>query len=559
MTKQAHLQHSKRPEHITGGVALERNGLRRWRWESDGALATQPVRCRKEQWYAARALGSAPRTSADVIVRFLERDQIITVRRLRLSAADALPDPAELLGWIQSPENATHLQVCLRSPAGASGLTTLTLRPVAERDPKCHPLACVPRWSTYVPPFPLERVLLPSSLAALGDELAPLTVEVIKQPRSVTAFAKRVRGVACVLDPAWARSWGVDFATLEKCAQPAWLVVALETFADALQQADYPVRIRRHAATDELMSARVEYADVPTRGFAMQDVFPLSRVEDNGDYAMRVIQANRAWKQFADTHGCAVVLSSETPWENRTRDVVSAMCPVGRGELIATDLPWLVSEARQLTPRLARHALRMHLGAPLDDRWQYWNRWDDEHVVVRDIADLTRRYPALRTARWAPAEGGCARLGLAVADARRELDEHVLICTGRADELELHDGLPPEPFAMLMKMLARDRQDEQPWALRLLAKRALVWQFDTAGGTRFAASYQSAAQLPEASSRRVLRAYADADLPFGVVELAEHDGNAILRCAPGAGVFGNASFQYLDNLLHAIERFVRDG
>ena len=98
---------------------------------------------------------------------------------------------------------------------------------------------------------------------------------------------------------------------------------------------------------------------------------------------MRVLRADRAWKRYADEHGFATLLASETPVARHCGDVLSAARPIGGGELIATDLPWLVAglHGPLLAPRLAQHALRMHLAGPLDDRVQYWNRWDDGQIV----------------------------------------------------------------------------------------------------------------------------------------------------------------------------------
>lgn len=403
-------------------------------------------------------------------------------RRVELHPAGALG----LIGWVQAPETATSLRV-LRG----GELERLELTPVAERDPKCHPLANVPRWSIYHPPFPIQRVLLPSSLAGLQAYLPGLRVEVVRRPRSWKALAASSLGAAAILDPQWTRDLALTWNNLLTLADASWVIIDLETMARLAREAGANVELVRHREPRELMSARVEYADVCTRGFALFDVFPYSTATEDGVFAARAIRANRPWKRFAREHDLAPALTICTPWEDRDGDWLSALHAGHSGELTATDVPWLANGdfGANLAPRLIEHLLRMLTGQPLEDSVQYWNRWNDTAVLVRDIADLARRCPGLHTLRWA-GSGDVAHLGLlagsSTAPRRR------IVRTGRIDDAGLHDGIPAEPMMIFMKWLAREMQENPGGVRAWLGEDALAWQFDTADGLRFAALFEGA-------------------------------------------------------------------
>jgi hypothetical protein len=536
--------------------------VRRWRWSPEGELFSAPVRCKREQWYLARGFPAdrAAASCADLQLTFLRDDEPLAQRSVRLDAvAEAEPGEA-LLGWVQAPDEATHLQVSLPEPSAARRFDQLVLHPVAERDPKCNALANVPRWSSYRPPFPIERVVLPASLEPLVDHLSGLEVEVLATPRSVRKLAAKTAGAACVIDPAWVRGLKLGLTDLERVAAGSWMIVDLKTFA-TLINTDKPActKIITHTSEHDIMSARVEYADVPTRGFAMQDVFPYGTLAGATAFSTRVLLATAAWKRYADETGFAALLASETPWEKKCGDVLSAARPIGRGELIVTDLPWLVAgeQGRLLAPRLARHALRMHLGAPLTDDVQYWNRWDDGRVVVRDIGDMPRHYPPLRAVRWASQERGVAQLGIALpADSNTAGSRHLMIRTGRIDQLSSHDGVPPEPMAIFMKWLAREVREQTRWAKRHLRGTTVTWQFDTADGAKYVLHFDSAAGTACARPTRTLTLRTGQGWS---ARPAAHRTNGlarVIKLPADAGVFGDRSLDYQADLSRRLRRWI---
>ncbi len=542
-------QADPRDESYAGEAAL-RGG----EWSGPPREFAPPVRCRGEEWYLART--RVPDSPAPEVVTlqivFRGRRGLLGQRRLRLHSVHGRGGSREYLGWIETPPGATRLQIGLAEGFGDL-LREINLHRVAERDPKCHPLANLPRWGTYRPPLTIRRLVLSAALRELAARLPELPSDIRKRPpASFAELVRLARGNALVLDPAWARALRLGIRELEALARAAWVVVDLETFARCVTSAGLlEAELVTHRAVNGIMSARCEYADVPTRGLALQDVVPYSSIDEGGRFCTRGIRASRVWMRYADATGLATLLSSETPRADRHGDVLSAARAIEAGELLVTDLPWLASGAfgPLLAPRVTTHLLRMHLAAPLADHLQYWNRWSDGNVVVRDIADLAGRYGPLRTARWATAETGVARLGLmlpAAGQARR----HVLVSTGRIDDLADHDGLPPEPLMILMRNLAREAREQTDWARSHLADVTLTWQFDAADGVRYAVLYDAAppdGPPPEVHRLRLGGSTATRRTASGMTEHLLSDDE---------GVHGDGSLAMLDALHRLLRRAI---
>jgi len=278
----------------------------------------------------------------------------------------------------------------------------------------------------------------------------------------------------------------LELTDLERVAAGSWLIVDLETFSMLLNRAASAcgrtgsaaaarTKTITYSAEHEIMSARVAYADVPTRGFALEDVIPYASLAGEAVFRTRVLLASKGWKRYAADTDFATLLASETPWEAKCGDVLSAARPIDHGKLIVTDLPWLVAgqHGRLLAPHLAEHLLRMHLAGPVADSLQYWNRWDDCRVIVRDMGDMPRWYPPLRAVRWVSERPGIARLGVTLPSTTgRGCCRHLMICTGRIDQRSSHDGVPPEPMTIFMKCLVREVRERTRWAARFLRDTA---------------------------------------------------------------------------------------
>jgi hypothetical protein len=537
-----------------GGLRAGSTIMRGWRWERMRKLVVSaPVRCKRDQWYLARGTAAESRAGAPrpaFAIRFLQDGDELAQRSLMLHARNG--HDGELLGWFQTPEHATHLQILL-AEAEPVALAEVMLHAVAERDPKCHPLANVPRWTTYQPPFPIERLILPETLAGLAEVVPESAISHLR-PRSRADLTNYAGGAACVLDPAWVSDLGFTWEHLLRLAGRCYLVVDLETAGKLLTGAGVKgLELFTDEAPHGVMSARVEYADVQTRGFALQDVFPYGSLTAAGGFQLRALRANRAWRRLADELALTTLLASETPSPRQSGHVLSAAAPIGRGELIVTDLPWLVvgNMGQLVAPRLARHALRMHLGSPLEDDLQYWNRWDDSQIVVRDICDLARRYPPLQTVRWAPSADGQARLGVFLpAQGSSGSVRTVLIRSGRIDNLAPHGGLPPEPMMIAMKQLAREAREATAWAQRHLAGVNVVWQFDTAAGLRYTLNYPSA----EASACGGMRSFR---LRSGnCARDSAGPDETMIALEEDEGIFGDGSLDYLKNLMGRIRRWI---
>ena len=545
-----------------GGVQLPDKPVRRWRWSNAGEPLSAPIRCKKEQWYLARGYLIQGRTdsAAAVLINFLREGEVIARRCVPLQKIPGGAAGENLLGWVKTPEDSTHFQIQLPREREATCFTRLVLHPVSERDPICHPLAAVPRWNTYRPPFPLERVVLPSSLRPLEKLLPELEMEFIEHPRSFRRLASRAIGAACVVAPEWIDGLRPDLRDVEQLAAASWLVLDLESFARLLKDGGrLAPKIATYTSEHEIMSARIDYADVQTRGFALEDVVPYSILAGENGFSTRILRADRAWKRYAADAGYAMLLTSETPWVNRCGDVLSTARSIDCGMLLATDLPWLVAGkwGRLIAPRVAEHLLRMHLGAPLADGVQYWTRWNDIPVVVRDIGELSRRYPPLRTLRWAPHADGAERLGLMLPASRsKERGRRLMLCTGRIDQAGPHDGLPPEPFEIFMKWLARERRERTAWAEKYLTDTAVIWQFDTLEGRKYASIYKSAAEIAGLNPKNTLYLYSDAETSHNSEMPATSKSTAVWRLPALAGFFGDRSHTDQADLMQRLKGWI---
>ncbi len=550
-----------------GGVHAGR-GVRAWRRRRGAAGFSEPLRCRREQWYLIRARTCGALRARSVVLRFQRQAHPPLKRAVELRGPDGDGPSPLLLGWIQTPGDATHVELGL-SGAEIGALRELSLFATAERDAKCHPLAAIPAWSTLRPAFPMERVVLPVSLAGLAELLPGRTVEIIDRPRAWRSVAERALGSLCVLDPAWPKALGIGLREIRTLAGGSWLILDLETTAALLRGAGWDVQTVALRDAHGVFSARVSYSDVPTRGFALEDVFPYGTLTADGGFACRALRGGRVWKAASNELSIASVLMLEGPRFEHSRHVLSAMAAEGLGEWIASDLPWLAAGTlgAPLAPRIVRHAFRMLAGSAIADGQQFWNRWDDAAVVLRDIADLPRRFDALRTVRWArDEESGVARLGLSlggeesggshgVAGARR----HLVISTGRIDQTAIHDGVPPEPMLILMKALARGHTaNAGPKAFG--GGTRLTWQFDAADGLRYASHFGSAAELPDTQNVHVLRLHAERalDKPLWVKRDSGAGGawEQAVRLPEVQGVLGDGSLDYLRMLVAVIETWL---
>jgi hypothetical protein len=509
---------------------------------------SRPVRCKRDKWYIVRARlrPGAELRQAAFTVQFLKDGENVAQRGVRLYAVARPVQPVELIGWMKTAANATHVRLSAADSALEGKVAEVVLQVAPERDPKCHPWANVPRWSTYRPPFAIDRVVLPPALGALAELLDGMTVEVVPPPGSAAELARRARGAACVVDPQWATDVKLTLADLERAAASAWLVVDLATLARLVSRSGAgTMEVAEYRSGDGLMSARVEYADVPTRGFALQDVLPYATLDERGRFGARGLRATPAWRRHADAVGFATLLSAEMPWEAKHGDVLSAMRAVGGGELIATDLPWLVTDGNTplLAPRVAAHLLRMHLAAPIKEHVQYWNRWDNADTVVRDIADLARRYTPLRAVRWASDDAGLVHIGITLVPTDATSGRHLIIATGRIDSCAIHDGVPPEPMMIFMKWLAREAREQTDWARQYLSGLMVTWQFDAADGLKYAANYDAADAATDRAPA-VVRVRMGGEAGEGLV-LADDEG-----------LFGDGALEIQDVLTRHLRRAI---
>lgn len=525
------------------------------RWKRRGSSwHTGPLSCPPEQWYVAHFRSPTAAPPPMLTVRLFRGTRAIG-QICPAPIAVRPQDPRHWLAWFQAPRNCKQFSLELHHAADDLPIVAPEVRAVGERDAKCHPAANTPSWTAHRPALAINTVWLPpelESLAALAPELRFRTID------PALSFAKldhAIRGAAVVLNAATVARLQLRFASLSRLASHAQVLVDLEGFLSVLTREGFAgLTLGDCCCGHSLTTARVAYADHPTRGFALMDTFPYGEIDDLHGFVQRAIVGKPAWKRFADATACATLLESQTHSSARSGHVLCAAQPVERGELICTDLPQLTAlpRHRQIAPRLARHALRTLLGLPVPDHYQYWNRWDEAPVVVRDIADVGRRYAPLRTVRWSAADDGAALLGLELAPTSRGGPlRRIVLDTGRIDQLSPHDGVPPEPMMILMKHLAREAREAASWTRRDLQDTSLVWRFESRAGTKYVSQYDSAAHLAPAEAGELVLRIRTAAAPADAPEAPTHR----LRADPG--LFGDGAFEVLDELYDLIRDALR--
>lgn len=539
----------------TGGLVAGRATCRRWRWQvRRGVWQTAPVRCSQESWYLVQAKpADGARTAVDVLVVFYCDDHALERRAIHLVCSSDPGAGPDAYAWLEVPQRVTHLAVVLPADAAARHLATLHLYPVSERDPVAHPAANTPRWSKLHTPQPVTRLRVPPNLAVLAEILSGLRVEVVEPPRTHAELVRAACDAAYVVQRAAAAQLGLTWAALAHLATRSHVFIDLATAADVLGRAGVQTRAIDYHEPHGLMSARVEYGDVATRGFAMQDVLPMSTLEADGGFGLRVLRNSRAWRAHATAHSVATLLSSETPWMSHRGDVVSAAMPTAGGELLLTDLPWIVAGVHgpQVAPRLAAHLLRMHLGLPLGDHLQYWLRGEGTSIIVRDIADVAQRYAPLQTVRWAAPHGHVAHLGLTLPGSPTA-KRHCVFHTGRIDTAESHDGLPPEPLMIFMRWLAREQREQTAWARRHLGDLVVTWQFDVHHATKYATNFGSARALPPPTDSHAVRFAA----ATSSTRKAEARSLPTITLPHDEGLLGDGSLAVQDTLTKALRKAI---
>ncbi|MCH7870304.1 MAG: hypothetical protein IID33_01260 [Planctomycetes bacterium] len=544
-----------------GGVVASPRLVRGFRWQTDGELVCAPLRCRKEQWYFMRC---RPRPDArigctEIHVCFQSAGEPIGKRRILLQPIAGDGPVTDLYGWFETPEDATHFSLRIAAGESTGLFDHIGVFPTNERAAISHPAANIPLRS-YRPPDTARRVWLPSSLESIAGDLAGQEIEIKSIPRSSKALIGLVRGSTWVLDPKWVSRLRLGWDDLERAASVSCMIVDLDTVATLLaRDRSLKIAVKRRKSDRELPCAKVVYADATTRGFALHDVIPYATIEPDGGFATRTMNGDRTWREYADQSGFAPLLSYAQSANDDRPDLLSAAMPVGSGELIASDLPWLVAgmHGPLVAPRLARHLLRMHLGGPFEDHLQYWAPTREPHVLLREIAEMQRHFPALRPLRWSTGDEGIMHLGLSLENgAVNGSSRHVVIQTGRIDHHPGATSLPAEAMMCFMKHLAAEARDATDWSRRNLAGLNVTWQFDSAADRQFRHVFASA-QAVHTAAHTAPRVVCLVDEELGRVPESMIDGAKLLRIDVRHGVLGDGSIEYQRVLSRLLFRELR--
>lgn len=560
-----------------GGMIGPRGRVRRWRWSDDGSVCSVPVRCGGDQSYLVRA-STRNGEPCELVCHFLLRSGESAWQRVGIGAGDGCHDGR--LACVTTPDHCTHLSIAVpREMAGA--LASVQFWKADEPPTESHPLANVPRWSEYARPIVPRRVIVPAGLECIGEHVRGPAVEV--DPRSAARVAAW-RGCAVVLGAEEVRRLAMGWAGLRRRAAGSIVLVSLDALGALLARGMFAGgvegetaaentagggcatsagggcatsggdcatttavdgRVRRRRAR-EVRSCVVEYAGWATRGFALQDAVPCCAAGGGGRFVASAWSGGRGWRRFAEEQGIIRLLSLRP--DGSSRAAVSLACPLESGAIIASDLPWLL--ARGLgEPVAAGNIGRMvnaHLGGEVAEETQYWSVSESVTRVVRDVAELCRRYEPLRAIRWATTADeplalgvtlgmGADTTGRTVLRGKAGAGGHVVLRTGRIDLPSELGGVPAEAMMIVMKQLARRVRDGTIGWRRV---QRVTWQFEAAAGQLHAHLYASAEGVGVDAGARVIS-----------VGGAGADGPKDVRLGARLGPFADGSHQVVEELL----------
>ncbi|MCG3128073.1 MAG: hypothetical protein CHACPFDD_02947 [Phycisphaerae bacterium] len=503
-----------------GGLIGPGGRVRRWRWIDNGAVASRPLRCGGDQSYVVQA-STRNGAACELVCHFLLRNGENAWHRVGIGPGE------RRLACVTTPDHCTHLSIAVpRHMAG--DVADVHFRETDEPVAESHPLANVPRWSRYAPPFAPRRVLLPPELARMaGHVRGPAAVVDPAGLRRCAAW----RGSAVVLGAAEVRQLAIGWAELRRRAGGAIVLLSFDALAAVLARdagagerdstGGTDGRVMRRASRG-LCSCVVEYADWATRGFALQDALPCAAVDGAKRFRLPAWTGGRGWNQFAERQGIVRLLSVRPG--ARGRGALSLACMVDGGAVIASDLPWLLAGVFG-TPVATENIGRLvnaHLGGEVPDETQYWSASESVPRQVRDIAELCRRYAPLTAIRWASGAKEPLALGVSLAAdsspatprGPAAAGDDVVLRTGRIDLPSELGGVPAEAMMIVMKQLARrQREGANGWR----QTRRLTWQFDAAAGHAHAHLYASAGAVgPRAPARVLTVAGAEAPQAEGI-------------------------------------------
>lgn len=470
--------------------------------------------------------GTSVRAASELRIHFWRKAQAIDELAMHLERVAA--DSPRYVGWATPPVGTTHFTLELSRP---EEWREILGREVCQSLAKCHPLASIPDWTSIRPPFPIERVVLPPALEALAERCTGLDVRLLDAPASLSKLAREAIGALCIIDPDWVRTLKLRLTDLESIARGACLVIDLATFARLLPgraEAEL-VNVRSHAA---IPAARNEYADWLTRGLALRDSFAYG-TRSNGHFHTRWIRTSRPWRTGAAEHDYADILQSLTLDGRGDGAILCAARAFEHGELIATDLPWLAAGmfGMPLAPGMLAHLLQMLCGGALPAGVQFACNGTDIRTTIRDMADLTRRFPPLQPVRWARPDAVEIGLHLPAAGSAQA---HLLVRSGRVNGPEAL--IAPELMMIAMKALAAEQRQRTAWAQSHLQQTQITWTATAREGLKYAVLFDAARPTP----------------PTRVVDLADYP--QIARAA--SGLMGDGSIQQARDALSVLRKLI---
>lgn len=309
------------------------------------------------------------RTDEPVIVRALymaPKD----VRRLKLSAgladAEGTADIHEVrLIRIIEPDQQSH-PMALPSPRHAMAAPRVCRRVCVCADGATERTVTT-RLATY---FGDNNVatLSPKELTTAGPDADALLLPDPNLPRSITSLSK-----------------------LARLAEDRVVIVSTPAFSKLSPSA---LTLRRIEQDDDPIHAKVMFADTPTHGFALQDVFGYAwDGKRPHSYVQNQFRDNATFKTFCKRHGFEILLSSMCDKDATSDRPISLFKRTERGMLLVLDIePVEAAPSTRGETNLAMHLLLSIFGHTQVEPGQYTVPHESETAFRVSMRDTSERF-----------------------------------------------------------------------------------------------------------------------------------------------------------------------
>jgi len=443
---------------------------------------TQRLRCRSSCWYRVEIVLTASCRATETrggayVAATPMTDANNAGERIHLAAVATSPERHTIRTFYQTPPNSKWLTL-ETGITGATGTVTIhDVRVIANiaPDTRSHPLALPPPATAYPPPKKVRTICLADETAVdrpLDRILRQRFGEhAVTHVRTSSLRSNRVSADALIIasdsPPPSMRS----LAALERAAADHLIMISLEAFS---RIGGDRLTVRTVEQPDDPLSAKIHWANFISRGFALQDTFPLaSRGDQPHGLRQRHIRKGSALTALRKEHGFETMIVSVADTDAKSDHPICLYKPIDGGGIIVFDVDPIETPPTTCDePNIAGFILFNMLGQEQVALGQFTAPCETEREWFDLLKEFSVRYPALNCS------GGDRHDFLAEVGARPETfglpsagRPMILIRSGlRGDDLAGAYGVQ-----LYLKQLVRQEPFQNRYANDLLSRFRIAW------------------------------------------------------------------------------------